>query len=132
MKICHAFWGESKDLQLSKKLQGRVIFASSIMTSDLGPITVGDVPINERPITVNTLPDWRGNGFQHSIHHALMLAMWLKDIGREAEHIAERIVLEEEQGNLQRAAQRLGVTDRALQLRRAARKQQGNGKEISH
>ena len=61
-----------------------------------------------------------------------MLAMSLKDIGREAEDIAERIVLEEEQGNLQRAAQRLGVTDRALQLRRAARKQQGNGKEISH
>ena len=97
-----------------------------------GPITVGDVPIDERPTTVNALPDWRGNGFQHSIHHALMLGMSLKDIGREAEDIAERIVLEEEQGNLQRAAQRLGVTDRALQLRRAARKQQGNGKEISH
>ena len=30
--------------------------------------------------------------------------------------MAERIVIEEEQGNLQRAAARLGVTDRALQM----------------
>jgi hypothetical protein len=44
--------------------------------------------------------------------------------------LAERIVIEEEQGNLQRAAARLGVTDRALQMRRAARRQNGDGKRL--
>jgi transcriptional regulator with GAF, ATPase, and Fis domain len=41
--------------------------------------------------------------------------------------VAEDIVLEEEQGNLQRAAKRLGLTDRALQLRRQARKLAATG-----
>jgi len=45
--------------------------------------------------------------------------------------LAERIVIEEEQGNLQRAAARLGVTDRALQMRRAARRQNGDGKSAA-
>jgi hypothetical protein len=40
--------------------------------------------------------------------------------------VAEDIVLEEEHGNLQRAAKRLGITDRALQLRRQAQAG-GNG-----
>lgn len=88
----------------------------------LGPITVGDIPASERPLEPTVISDWRGNGFSHSIYHALSLGMNLKEIGRAAEDAAERIVLEEEQGNLQRAAQRLGVTDRALQMRRAARR----------
>jgi hypothetical protein len=44
----------------------------------------------------------------------------LKDIGRIATDAAIRIAVVEEEGNLQRAARRLGVTDRALQLRKAA------------
>jgi hypothetical protein len=36
--------------------------------------------------------------------------------------MAMRVVVHEEHGNLQLAARRLGVTDRALQMRRAARR----------
>jgi hypothetical protein len=50
----------------------------------------------------------------------------------EAGELAERIVIDEEQGNLQRAAARLGVTDRALQLRRASRRSNGNGGTTLH
>jgi len=42
----------------------------------------------------------------------------LKEIGRAAEDVAVRYATDEEDGNLHRAASRLGVTDRALQLRR--------------
>jgi hypothetical protein len=36
--------------------------------------------------------------------------------------MAMRVVVNEENGNLRIAARRLGVTDRALQMRRAARR----------
>ena len=38
-----------------------------------------------------------------------------------------RIAMQEENGNLRNAARRLGVTDRALQMRRAARRQHNGG-----
>jgi len=43
----------------------------------------------------------------------------LKEIGRLAASSAIRIAVGEANGNLQVAARRLGVTDRALQIRRA-------------
>jgi hypothetical protein len=43
----------------------------------------------------------------------------LKEIGRAAEDCAIRCATQAEDGSLQRAARRLGVTDRALQIRRA-------------
>lgn len=90
-----------------------------------GPITVGDIPEDERPTDGFELADWRGNEFDQAIGLALQRGIGLKEIGRAAEDIAERIALEEAEGNLQRAAAKLGVTDRALQIRRAARKQNG-------
>jgi len=49
----------------------------------------------------------------------VLLGAALKEIGRAAEDVAVRYATDEEEGNLHRAASRLGVTDRALQLRRA-------------
>jgi DNA-binding NtrC family response regulator len=57
--------------------------------------------------------------FEGPIQRAVRLGAGLKEIGRAAEEVAIRFVTAEEEGNLQRAARRLGVTDRALQLRRA-------------
>ncbi|WP_254623526.1 sigma-54 dependent transcriptional regulator [Myxococcus sp. CA033] len=85
-----------------------------------GPITVGDIPPDELP-SVEGLGVWCDASFEQAIQRALMLGMGLKEIGRSASDTAVRLVLEEEQGNVQRAARRLGVTDRALQLRRAQR-----------
>jgi hypothetical protein len=56
--------------------------------------------------------------------------MYLKEIGRVAEETAVRIAVGDENGNLQRAASKLGVTDRALQLRRAARRQNEQTRDI--
>jgi transcriptional regulator with GAF, ATPase, and Fis domain len=92
-----------------------------------GAITVGDIPELERP---------SGDRFDHryeaelelAVRSAVTLGASLKEIERTAGELAERIVIEEEQGNLQRAAVRLGVTDRALQIRRAARRPNGNGR----
>ena len=86
-----------------------------------GPLTVGDVPPRARPLS-RADADWRDPVFETCVRRALAQGAGLKEIGRAAQETAERIVLEEEGGNLQRAASRLQVTDRALQLRRASRR----------
>ena len=62
---------------------------------------------------------WPDRSFEAAVRHAVDLGIGLKEIGQFAAELATQIVLEQESGNLQRAALRLGVTDRALQIRRA-------------
>jgi transcriptional regulator with GAF, ATPase, and Fis domain len=84
-----------------------------------GPVSVGDIPEDERPAAESTSIDWRNVEFERAISRALYLGAGLKDVGQYASEIAIRLAVESEAGNLHRAAQKLGVTDRALQLRRA-------------
>ena len=82
-------------------------------------ISIGCVPPEERPLVDLEDKAWLDLHFERPIKRAVLLGAGLKDIGRAAEDVAIRCVTDEEDGNLQRAARRLGVTDRALQLRRA-------------
>ena len=82
-----------------------------------GPITIGDVPPDER---LHHAPAWPDAPFRDAIRHAVDRGMSLARIGQAAADTAIRLVLEQEGDNNQRAAQRLGVTDRALQIRRKA------------
>ncbi|HEY0150879.1 MAG TPA: sigma 54-interacting transcriptional regulator [Longimicrobium sp.] len=86
-----------------------------------GPITLGDLPEDERPPSPGSA--WPDPELEVSIRRALAQGVGLKDIGRLASETAIRLALGAEEGNLQRAAQRLGVTDRALQMRRAQGRQ---------
>lgn len=86
-----------------------------------GPITAGDIPFDERPTPDNIDDDWQGYDFELSIRNAILHGADLKTIGEYAKDTAVRIVVNEEEGNLQSAARRLGVTDRTLQLRRNGR-----------
>jgi transcriptional regulator with PAS, ATPase and Fis domain len=86
-----------------------------------GPISVGTLPDDERPADDGD-GSWRDGRFDDVIRRALALGAHLKDIGKTAEDVAVRIAVEAEDGNLQRAAARLGVTDRTLQLRRASQR----------
>ena len=87
-----------------------------------GPITVGDIPPDERPVVAGKANDWRTGAFVAGITRALAAGAGLKEIGRAAEDIAEQIAIEQG-GSVAAAAMRLGVTDRALQLRRALRRE---------
>jgi len=91
-----------------------------------GAITVGDIPEMERP-RGNRCDQKYEEELETAVRSAVTFGASLKEIERAAGTIAEKIVIEEEQGNLQRAAVRLGVSDRALQIRRAARRPNGNG-----
>jgi transcriptional regulator with GAF, ATPase, and Fis domain len=88
--------------------------------SGAGPITVGDVPEEDRPAEGDFRRAWPDEQFERSITEAIALGTGLKQISQASAQIAIRIAVESEKGNLQRAATRLGITDRALQMRRAA------------
>jgi transcriptional regulator with GAF, ATPase, and Fis domain len=110
-----AYPGNVRDLQ---QLVTRIL----LRHVGVGPITVGDMP-DEEWRAKDGCDDWREGILEQAVRRAITLGAGLKDIGRTAEEIAVRVAVLEEEGNLQRAASRLGVTDRALQLRRAARRQ---------
>ncbi len=88
-----------------------------------GPITVGCIPPEDRLGWCADEQPWNSGPFDLAIRRALFQGIGLKGISRTAEETAIRIAVAEARGNLQQAAQRLGVTDRTLQLRRAARRQ---------
>jgi transcriptional regulator with GAF, ATPase, and Fis domain len=90
-----------------------------------GPITVGDIPEDERPGAAEDSGSWNRDELETAVRKAVASGLGIKEIERTAGELAESIVIEAEQGNLQKAAARLGITDRALQMRRAARRTNG-------
>jgi transcriptional regulator with GAF, ATPase, and Fis domain len=86
-----------------------------------GPITVGSIPEEERSVPASGL-GWCDGSLERTLRRALALGVGLKAISRAITDATIRIVVDDEDGNLQRAARKLGVTDRALQMRRAARR----------
>ena len=85
-----------------------------------GPVTVGCLPEEDWPCATDH--ETRGScdaDCERWIRRAVALGIGLKEIGRTAENIAVNVAVSDAAGNLQRAAETLKVTDRALQLRRA-------------
>lgn len=90
-----------------------------------GPITAGDVPEEDRPSTSENQDLWPDEEFERSIANALATGASLKEIIRTAAETAIRIAVHSEGSNLKRAASKLGITDRALQMRRATGRLRG-------
>jgi transcriptional regulator with GAF, ATPase, and Fis domain len=91
-----------------------------------GPITAGDIPPEERPRSEGGTHEWRGRSFDHAIRCAVAGGAGLKEIHQAVAETAIQIALGDENGNLQRAARRLGVTSRALQMRRATQRRRAD------
>ncbi|MTW03201.1 AAA family ATPase [Duganella ginsengisoli] len=80
-----------------------------------GPLTIGDVPPDER---LHAGAAWPDQCFTDAVRHALDLGVSLPAISQAAADTAMRLALAAQQGNNQRAAAMLGISDRALQMRR--------------
>jgi transcriptional regulator with GAF, ATPase, and Fis domain len=98
-----------------------------------GPATVGDLPEEEWPRLEQAAgpgpgraPDW-----DTAARLALAGGASLRELRDAAADAAVRVAIEEADGNLRQAAGRLGVTDRALQLRRAAARQDGQRRPVA-
>jgi sigma-54 interacting transcriptional regulator len=88
-----------------------------------GPVTAGDIAEEDRPVlAASARKDWRDDGFELAIRRALSLGIKLREVSDAAIETAIQIAMEEEGTTLRRAATKLGVTDRALQMRRASRR----------
>jgi transcriptional regulator with GAF, ATPase, and Fis domain len=88
-----------------------------------GLITAGDIPDEDRPANGDLDRAWPDEALEQSIANALATGASLNQISRVTADTAIRMAVRSEQGNLQRAASKLGITDRALQMRRAADRQ---------
>jgi transcriptional regulator with GAF, ATPase, and Fis domain len=88
-----------------------------------GPITVGNIPSDERPALKPGPQNWCDGTIEVAVRRAITAGAGLKEIRQAVEETAIQIAVENEDGNLQRAAEKLGVTDRTLQKRRAEKYQ---------
>jgi len=84
-----------------------------------GPITVGDVPADERPAPAPAAASWHDERLEQCVRQALARGVTLRGLTRAVGEIAIRLALADT-GGVRAASRRLGVTERALQLRRAA------------
>jgi len=122
-----------RDLLLSRSYAGNVRELRQLMVRigsrhvGPGPITAGDIPEEDRPenVALGRL-GWPDESLTTSIAGAIAAGASLREISQTTAETAIRIAVQSEKGNLGRAARRLGVTDRALQLRRAAGKPLGS------
>jgi transcriptional regulator with GAF, ATPase, and Fis domain len=120
--------GPVRDYLLRRPYPGNVRDLKRIVTEVVrrhvgpGPFTIGDIPEDQRPAPTIDQPVWPSPEFERAVRRAVELGVGLKDIGRVAEDLAVGAALEGEANNVRRAAAKLQVTDRALQLRQAERR----------
>jgi len=95
-----------------------------------GPVTLGDLPEEERPGPVVGFGSWQDEAFESTIRQAVVQGARLREITAAAGEAAIRSALCLEGGCLRRAASRLGVTDRALQMRQAAHRRHKSSEEV--
>jgi transcriptional regulator with GAF, ATPase, and Fis domain len=85
-----------------------------------GPVTPGDVPDEERPAALDQPTDEPSTGLlDRAVAAALHEGRGYREIRDAAGDCAVRLAVEQAAGNLRVAADRLRVTDRMLQQRRA-------------
>lgn len=114
-----------RDYLLKRQYNGNVRELKQLVTRifhrhvGVGAITVGEIPEEDRPSADIPVEDWQDKRFEEVIRRALALGAGLREIGQVASDTAIRLAVGAEEGSLQRAADKLGVTVRALQMRRA-------------
>ncbi len=88
-----------------------------------GPFTAGDIAEEDRPAAAGPArKNWHDDGFGLAIRRAMSLGIKLREISETAVETAIKIATEEEGVTLRQAAEKLGVTNRALQMRRASQR----------
>ncbi len=86
----------------------------------VGPVTPGDLPEEERP-GARVHPVSGAELLEHAVRGCLAGGSSLRQVRDDATDAAIRVALADSGGRVAAAARLLGVTDRALQLRRARR-----------
>ena len=80
---------------------------------------MGDIPTDERPAAPPTAMAWCDRSVEQALRRALASGLSLRTIRHTVDDAVIRLVVEEEAGSLQQAADRLHVSLRTLQKWRA-------------
>jgi DNA-binding NtrC family response regulator len=113
--MSHAFPGNVRQLR-------SVVMRAMLRYPGSGPVTLGLIAPEDRPRPPpNEVLSWHRD-LEGAAERAVVSGVPLKDITKQVSDCVIRLVVRNESGSLQRAAKRLGVTDRALQLRIAAQR----------
>jgi len=112
-----SFPGNVRDL---RQLAARLLFRYP----GAGILSAGAVPEDERPAAGPLATLWKDD-LERAIRMALAEGHGLRDIRRSVEDLVIQVALAMAAGKLQQAARILGITDRALQLRRSTQGQLG-------
>ncbi len=86
--------------------------------SGRGPITPGDVPPSERPARSPVRHEQARESLAQGVRHCLQVGITLPDLKSTVGDLAVDMALSDSGGNAHEAAALLGVTDRAIQLRK--------------
>ncbi len=82
-----------------------------------GPLTIGLLPKEELRSVKSEVENMEYNSLLHQgIHKSILTGIGVKEIKDMVGNIAIKIALGQENGNIQRAALKLGLTDRSIQL----------------
>jgi transcriptional regulator with GAF, ATPase, and Fis domain len=111
--LSRAYRGNVRDLQ-------QLVMRMSHRHVGGGPITVGDIPMEERSKPDSQPHNWHDPQFESAIIRAVLTGMGLRKIAGRVVETAVNSAIRQESGNLKRAAKVLGITERALQMRRAS------------
>ncbi|HKR04881.1 MAG TPA: sigma 54-interacting transcriptional regulator [Bacteroidia bacterium] len=91
-----------------------------------GPLTLGLLPKDELGSLHDKITDKTNTSLHDAVRKIMLEGASLKEMKELVGNIAIQIAIEQESGNLQRAASKLGLTDRTLQLWKS--KSNGNEK----
>ncbi len=104
--------GNVRDLrQIAVRLMSRY--------AGVGPMTPGCLPEEDRPASEGEATTWKDQAFERAVSRAVSLGASLKEIERTTHETAIRLAVQAEGGSLQRAAVKLKVSDRLLQIEHA-------------
>ncbi|MEY4902491.1 MAG: hypothetical protein RLZZ292_306 [Bacteroidota bacterium] len=92
-----------------------------------GAISIGDIPEMDRPSMQEISLPLNNSDFSNYLRKALGTGLGLKEIVNNISDTLKEMAIEEADGNLQAAAQRLEVTDRTLQNFQATRRTRSSG-----
>ncbi|RJS47282.1 sigma-54-dependent transcriptional regulator [Nocardioides cavernaquae] len=106
-----AFPGNLRELR-------QLAYAVAACHCGAGPVTPGEIPARYRPETDATGPSLVRGALERAVRTCLGYGVSLPDLKAMVADLAVDVALTEHDGNAHRAATALGVTDRAIQLRK--------------
>ena len=130
--LLHRFLPESADVHLEPEVSNfladreypsnahdllALMWAMSARQVGPDAVTVGAIPLHERRQVSSGDLRWHGDDLERVIRRAIDAGASLKEIGETARHVAVRIALAREGGDVRNAARRLGAAIRTVASR---------------